>query len=112
MDRESWRAPHDQPRHGQAPFQQPLVEGQRARQARLGGLPALGQVVVVDLAVVGVQAVGDQVRQPVDQRIKLGGRVARRDSGPAHPDLQVDQDRNRAARAPAAAADSARAESG
>ena len=94
MDRERWRATHDQARYRQASLQQPLAQSKRARQARLRGLPPRGQVVVVDLAVVGVQAVGDEIWQPVDERIELGGRVARGDARPPHSDLEVDQDRN------------------
>ena len=112
MDRKGGRSTHDQARDGQPPFQQPVAQRERALQARLGGMSPLGQIGVMDVAVVGMQAVGDQVGQLVDQGIELGRRLARLNPGPAHPDLQVDQHRNRRGRALARRPTSARAESG
>ena len=86
--------PDDQSRYRQAQLEQPLAESERARQAGLRGLPPRGQVVVMDLAVVGVQAVRDEIRQAVDERVKIGSRVARGDARAPHSNFEIDQDRN------------------
>ena len=44
----------------------------------------------MDLAVVGVQAVRDQIWQSVDKRIKLGCRIARGDSRAPQSNLEID----------------------
>ena len=95
MDREGRGPPQDQPGHGEPARQQPVAEPQRPLDARPRGLPTRVGVDVLDVAVVGLQAVGDEVRQAIHQRVQLEGRIAGLDAGPAHADLEVDQDRER-----------------
>ena len=49
----------------------------------------------MDMAVVGVKAVGHEFGQPRRSVHTARPRFSRIDSGPAHPDLEIDQDRNR-----------------
>ena len=49
---------------------------------------------VVNLAIVGVQAVRDKIRQAVNKRVKFRSRVTRGNARASHPDFEIDQDRN------------------
>ena len=52
-------------------------------------------IALLDLAVIGVQAIRCEIRQPVDQSIQLGRGLAGIDARPAHSNIQIDQHRYR-----------------
>ena len=94
MDRKCRRPAHDEPGHGHAQFEESVAEGECAIDPVLGRLFTRLAVTVVDVTVVGMEAVGDQIGESVHQCVQLSGRVARLDPGSSHPDLQIQEDRD------------------
>ncbi len=94
MDGKRRRAPDHQSRYGEIQLEQPLAQSKRARQPRLRGSPPRVQVVVMDMPIVSVQAIHDEVRHAVDERVKFRSRVARGNSRATHSDFKINQDWN------------------
>jgi hypothetical protein len=95
VDGECRRPAEDQARDRQPEPFEAVAQRKRALQPRPRGLATLVRIGVPDVAVVGVEAVGDQVREPIDQGIERDGLLPRSDPGAAHAHFEVDQDGDR-----------------
>ena len=86
-----------QRRHRQSRVYELVAQRQDRSQRVLTRACADGQIGVVDVAVVRVQPGGVQARRPDDPPVQLQRARARRDAGPVHPAIEIEEEIQREA---------------